>query len=124
MGFTTNSGTVTAASEWDGPMERKVVQPALAESYEALFHRVGIPQFLLTWKNARLADSLHDRRLERAIGVIYLPKTERLSHYFHAQLPAQFDAILHFDTTHAVEPLDQPSGWVTKDAPETYPTGM
>ena len=76
------------------------------------------------WKNPRLAEFLRDRRLERAIGVIYLPQSERLSHYFYAQLPAQFDAVLHFNTTHAVEPLDRPSGWVPKDAPETYPTGM
>jgi erythromycin esterase-like protein len=78
----------------------------------------------LTWKDTRLSDELRDRRLERAIGVIYLPKTERLSHYFYASLPAQFDAVLHFDETHAVEPLDQLSGWETDDAPETYPTGV
>jgi erythromycin esterase-like protein len=124
IGFSTYRGTVTAASDWDGPMERKVVQPALAESYEAMFHQVGIPRFLLTWKDTRLGDELRDRRLERAIGVIYLPKTERLSHYFYASLPAQFDAVLHFDETHAVEPLDQLSGWETDDAPETYPTGV
>jgi len=124
IGFSTYRGTVTAASDWDGPMERKVVQPALAESYEALFHQVGIPRFLLTWKEARVVDELRDRRLERAIGVIYLPKTERLSRYFYASLPAQFDAVLHFDDSHAVEPLDQLSGWETDDAPETYPTGV
>ena len=124
IGFSTYRGTVTAASDWDGPIERKTVQPALAESYEALFHQVGIPRFLLTWKEARIVEELRDRRLERAIGVIYQPKTERLSHYFYARLPEQFDAMLHFDETHAVEPLDQPSGWTTEDAPETYPTGM
>ena len=124
IGFSTYCGTVTAASDWDGPIERKVVQPALADSYEALFHQVGIPRFLLTWKEARVVEVLRDRRLERAIGVIYLPKTERISHYFYASLPAQFDAVLHFDETHAVEPLDQLSGWPTDDAPETYPTGV
>ena len=124
IGFSTYRGTVTAASDWDGPIERKVVQPALADSYEALFHQVGIPRFLLTWKDSRVVDELRDRRLERAIGVIYLPRTERVSHYFYATLPAQFDAVLHFDETHAVEPLDQLSGWPTDDAPETYPTGV
>ena len=124
IGFSTYCGTVTAASDWDGPIERKVVQPALADSYEALFHQVGIPRFLLTWKEARVVEVLRDRRLERAIGVIYLPKTERISHYFYASLPAQFDAVLHFDETHAVEPLDQLSGWATDDAPETYPSGV
>lgn len=124
IGFSTYRGTVTAAADWDGPIERKVVQPALADSYEALFHQVGIPRFLLTWKDRRVVDELRDRRLERAIGVIYLPKTERVSHYFYASLPAQFDAVLHFDETQAVEPLDQLSGWTTDDAPETYPTGV
>jgi erythromycin esterase-like protein len=124
IGFSTYRGTVTAASDWDGPIERKVVQPALADSYEALFHQVGIPRFLLTWKDTRVVDELRDRRLERAIGVIYLPKTERISHYFYASLPAQFDAVLHFDETHAVEPLDELSGWAADDAPETYPSGV
>jgi erythromycin esterase-like protein len=124
VGFSTYRGTVTAASDWDGPIERKTVRPALAESYEALFHQVGIPRFLLTCKDPRVVEELRDRRLERAIGVIYLPKTERLSHYFYASLPEQFDAMLHLDETHAVEPLDQPSGWTTEDAPETYPSGV
>ena len=63
-------------------------------------------------------------RLERAIGVIYRPQTERLSHYFYARLPAQFDAVLHFDTTHAVEPLERSAGWDAGEAPETYPSGL
>jgi erythromycin esterase-like protein len=124
IGFTTYRGTVTAASEWDGPTERKVVRPALAESYEALFHQVGLPRFLLTWDDPGVVEELRNRRLERAIGVIYRPETERLSHYFLASLPAQFDAVLHFDETRAVEPLDLPGGWVTSDAPETFPTGL
>ncbi|MDQ6734545.1 MAG: erythromycin esterase family protein [Nitrospirota bacterium] len=78
-----------------GAIERKVVQPALAESYEALLHHVGLSRFLLTWKEASLVDELRDRRLKGAIGVIYLPKTERLNHYFCASLPAQFDVVIH-----------------------------
>ena len=124
IGFTTYRGTVTAASEWDGPTERKVVRPALEDSYEALFHQVGQPRFLLTWDDSGVVEELAHRRLERAIGVIYLPQTERLSHYFSATLPDQFDAVLHFDETRAVEPLDLPSGWITSDAPETFPTGL
>ena len=124
IGFSTYRGTVTAASEWDGPMERKTVRPALPESYEAVFHGVDIPRFLLTWDDARVVEELRDRRLERAIGVIYRPQTERLSHYFYASLPLQFDAVLHVDETHAVDPLDQPSARKASDAPETYPTGV
>lgn len=124
IGFSTYRGTVTAASNWDGPMERKAVQPALADSYEALFHEVGIPRFLLTLNDDSVADPLKEQRLERAIGVIYLPKTERLSHYFYVSLPAQFDAVLHFDETHALEPLDPPSNWPAGDGPDTYPSGM
>jgi erythromycin esterase-like protein len=124
IGFTTYRGTVAAASAWDGPTERKTVKPALAGSYEALFHEVGLPHFLLTWDDSRVTEELHLRRLERAIGVIYLPQSERISHYFSASLPDQFDAILHFDETQAVEPLDRSRGWTGGDLPDTYPTGV
>lgn len=125
VGFTTYTGTVTAASDWDAPAERKQVRPALAGSYEALFHAVGIPRFLVSLREpGTAADVLGTPRLERAIGVVYKPETELQSHYFHATLPAQFDAILHFDETRAVEPLERTSDWETGEAPETYPTGM
>jgi erythromycin esterase-like protein len=108
VGFTTYQGTVAAASEWDGPAERKRVCPALAESYEALFHTVGVPHFLLCLRGAgTAADALRPVRLERAIGVIYRPETERLSHYFFARLPEQFDAVIHWDETAAVVPLER-----------------
>jgi erythromycin esterase-like protein len=124
IGFTTYGGTVTAASEWNGPIERKKVRRALPDSYEALLHDTAVPNFLLTWEDARLRSVYNHRRLERAIGVIYLPDTERLSHYFYATLPAQFDAILHCDHTHAVEPLEGDQTWIDEEPPETFPTGM
>ncbi|MGH7635040.1 MAG: erythromycin esterase family protein, partial [Gemmatimonadaceae bacterium] len=68
--------------------------------------------------------ALHDKRLERAIGVIYSPETERISHYFHARLPSQFDAVLHFDDTRAVEPLEPSARWTAGEPPESYPTGQ
>lgn len=125
IGFTTYSGIVAAASDWDDPPEFKQVRPALPESYEALFHQVKLPQF---WLNLRQEDSavveLQKPRLERAIGVIYSPRTERRSHYFRAQLPAQFDAVIHIDDTHAVEPLDRPDQLEAGEAPETFPSGL
>jgi erythromycin esterase-like protein len=125
LGFSTYSGTVTAASEWGGPAERKRVRPALRESYEALFHRTAAPRFLLDLRNlGEAAGALREPRLERAIGVIYLPQSERVSHYFQSRLPAQFDAVMHFDETRAVEPLERTAGWVRGELPETYPTGM
>jgi erythromycin esterase-like protein len=124
IGFSTYEGTVTAASEWDGPAERKRVRSALDNSYESLFHKAGPERFILNLHDERLAP-LRERRLERAIGVIYRPESERASHYFHANLPAQFDAILHFDQTRAVEPLERAAGWQRdREAPETYPTGV
>ena len=123
VGFTTYTGTVTAASGWDGPAERKHVRPALPGSYEALFHETGIPNFLLLLGGKRRDPSLlREPRLERAIGVIYLPRSERASHYFHAQLADQFDAILHFDETRAVEPLERTAAWEAGEVPETYPS--
>jgi erythromycin esterase-like protein len=125
VGLTTYEGTVTAASNWDGPAERKRVRPALANSYEALFHEVDIPRFLVTLRTTdRAAGALHQPMLERAIGVIYRPETERASHYFQARLSPQFDAVLHFDETRAVEPLERTANWEAGEVPETFPTGI
>jgi erythromycin esterase-like protein len=125
IGFTTYSGTVTAASEWDGPAERKRVRPAMAGSYELLLHESDLNDFyLLLKKGSALARELQTTRLERAIGVIYRPETERLSHYFDASLSRQFDAVIHFDETEAVEPLEITPFWKTGEAPETYPSGF
>ncbi len=121
----TYTGTVTAASDWDGPAERKRVRPALRDSYEALFHEAGLARLLLRLRDDNEATrSLRSPRLERAIGVIYLPETERISHYFHARLPDQFDAVLHFDATRAVEPLERTAQWQPGEPVETYPYGV
>jgi erythromycin esterase-like protein len=125
VGFSTYTGTVTAASDWDAPAERKRVRPGMPGSWEALFHGVGVADFLLPLKgDANLIENLDQVRLERAIGVIYRPETERVSHYFEARLPQQFDAVIHFDETRAVEPLDRTAGWDMGEPPETYPTGL
>ena len=125
VGFSTYSGTVTAARDWDEQPERRRVREALEGSYEALFHAVGIPNFLLNLRDDDgAAEQLHPRRLERAIGVVYRPETERLSHYFHASLADQFDVVLHFDETRAVEPLERTANWEAGEPPETYPTGF
>jgi erythromycin esterase-like protein len=125
IGLSTHAGTVTAASSWGGPAERKVVRPALSESYEAVFHATGVPRF---WLSLRQPSPLHEAlrvpRLERAIGVIYLPETERASHYLEASLPAQFDLVIHFDETHAVQPLDASIAWRSGEVPETYPSAI
>jgi erythromycin esterase-like protein len=120
VGFTTYTGTVTAATDWDGPAERKRVRPSLPGSYELLFHEAAVPDFLLLLRG-EIANALRPERLERAIGVIYRPESERLSHYFHASLPEQFDAIIHYDRTRAVEPLERTSLWVPEAEAETYP---
>lgn len=122
VGFTTYKGHVSAASQWHGPVEHKKVLPALPESYEALFHELKIPNFLLLLdKNKKLVP---EKLLERAIGVIYLPRTERASHYFYAQLAEQFDAVIHYDITRAVEPLEKGSHWISGEVPEAYPSGL
>jgi erythromycin esterase-like protein len=125
IGFTTYEGTVTAASEWGGPAERKRVRAALANSYEALFHEAKIPKFILPFRdNGPASIAVRDPRLERAIGVIYLPQSERQSHYFDARLSDQFDAVIHFDETTALEPLERYALWETGEPPETFPTGV
>jgi erythromycin esterase-like protein len=123
VGFTTHTGSVTAASNWDEPAQRKRVRPSMEGSYERLFHDAGVDRFLLLLRRDSLREALWDERLERAIGVIYRPESERLSHYFRARLPAQFDAVLHVDETSALQPLER---WAHDevDLPETYPSGM
>ena len=125
IGLTTYHGTVTASSDWGSPPQRKRVRPALSGSYEEAFHQTGIGRFMLPLREKNpAAQLLVEGRPERAIGVIYLPESERKSHYFYASLPQQFDAVLHFDETHAVEPLDKTSHWTIGEAPETYPVGI
>jgi erythromycin esterase-like protein len=128
IGFLTYQGTVTAASDWDEPAERKVVRPALPDSYEGVLHQVALREgrrnFLLDLAARDAAAELAEPRLERAIGVIYRPATERLSHYFHASLPRQFDAVLYYDTTRAVEPLERTGLWERGEVPETYPSSL
>jgi erythromycin esterase-like protein len=124
VGFTTYRGTVTAASAWNGETECKTVLEALPNSYEALLHQLDIPSFFLTWEHPHVRSLLSERRLERAIGVIYLPEHERVSHYFYAILARQFDALVHFDHSHAVEPLEASQTWIDQEPPETFPTGM
>jgi erythromycin esterase-like protein len=122
IGFSTYHGSVTAASDWGARAERKRVRPALDGSYEQLFHQVGLPRFLIDLRERTDAtETLSTQRLERAIGVIYRPETERGSHYFHAQLSKQFDAVIHIDETRALEPLERTSVWDEGELPETYP---
>jgi len=126
VGFGTDHGTVAAASNWDEPMQRMRVRPAHAESYERVFHESGLPAFTLHLRDPRrrdLRDELLPPRLERAIGVVYRPETERASHYFHATLPHQFDEFVWFDETRAVEPLEVERR-ASADLPETYPFGL
>lgn len=124
IGFTTYGGTVTAASDWGGPAQRKRVRPGLAGSYEELFHEVGLDRalFLMT-EGSALSNILATPMLERAIGVIYRPETERQSHYFQAKLSHQFDAVIHIDQTRAVEPLERTTELDSGEVMETFPTG-
>jgi erythromycin esterase-like protein len=125
IGFSTYTGTVLAADDWGTPGYVKRVRSGMAGSFERAFHDTGIPQFVLNLRRTGVVDRL----LERAIGVIYRPDTERYSHYFQATLGSQFDAIIHLDETRAVRPLrnTEPSdeSLAAHDAvPETFPTGV
>ena len=111
IGFGTDHGTVAAASEWDGEVETMLVRPALAQSYERIFHASGVPAFTLHLRQplrSAVRDELTPSRLERAIGVIYRPETELESHYFQASLARQFDEYVWFDETRAVNAARAP----------------
>ena len=106
IGFTTYTGTVMATTNWGEPGVVKQVRPALQGSYESLFHNVGLSRFLLPLRNEEFRATM----LERAIGVQYLPETERQSHYFYAQIGNPFDALIHIDETTALEPANSRHG--------------
>jgi erythromycin esterase-like protein len=125
IGFGTHTGTVAAASDWDGEMEIKRVRPSHRDSYERLCHDAGVPRFLLDLGHEQhdaLRRRLLEPRLERFIGVIYRPETELLSHYSEASLPRQFDAFVWFDETSAVAPLGPQHA--KEGVPDTYPFGL
>ena len=129
IGFGTHAGTVAAADDWDEPMRIKRVRPSLEDSYERMSHDSGIDRFLLDLREGevdpRLSRELMEPRLERFIGVIYRPETERWSHYSEAILPKQFDAWVWFDETHAVTPLSaELSPGEAPSVEETYPFGL
>ena len=125
VGFSTFRGWVTAATDWEEPPERVRVRDGLPASWEDLFHQVGSPRFLIALRgNAPLHALAAPRRLQRAIGVIYRPQTERQSHYFHTCLPGQFDAMIHLDETEALAPLEPDHAWMGGEVPETYPAGV
>ncbi len=125
IGFSTYSGTVTAASRWDSAAERKQIRRARPDSYEGLFHKTGIPAFALTFeRGSHVAGGLRIPMLERAIGVIYLPESELASHYFQARLSDQFDAVIHIDETRAVEPLEAIGEERAGEPAETFPSGI
>jgi protein-L-isoaspartate(D-aspartate) O-methyltransferase len=126
IGFGTDHGTVAAASDWDEPMQRMRVRPSHPDSYERLCHDSDVRAFILGLRDPRrraVRDELMTPRLERAIGVVYRPDTELASHYFHASLPVQFDELIWFDETRAVQPLSV-EGRPTPELPETYPFGV
>lgn len=123
IGFSTYYGTVTAVHNWDEPAQHRRVREALTDSYETMFHKLGVPAFLVRTDHPELKKM----RLQRAIGVIYRPETERQSHYFMVDLPRQFNWMIHFDRTRAVEPLEKGESWhpgKNMDVPEAYPSGI
>jgi len=124
IGFTTYTGTVAAADNWDEAAQFKKVRPAHKDSYEFIFHETELAQFFLDLRDEEIEEALRRPQLERAIGVIYRPETERVSHYFTAVLSEQFDGVIHFDQTRHVEPLEKAVGRTHEDAPETFPTGL
>ena len=125
VGFTTHTGTVTAANDWDEPAQRMTVRPSLPGSVERIFHDTGLPRFVLDLgTDAEVTTRFAAPFLERAIGVIYRPETERLSHYFRARLSQQFDLVLHYDETRAVEPLERTGVWDRGELAETFPSAL
>ena len=124
VGFTTHAGEVTAARDWDSPGDTRDVAPSLPQSIERLLHDTGLRRFYLDLAASEVRRPLREPLLERAIGVIYRPETERASHYFRARVSDQFDAIVHIDETSAVRALDGVTITDEQEIPETYPSAF
>jgi erythromycin esterase-like protein len=122
VGFTTHSGTVTAARDWGAPAEMRIVRPSVRGSVERLLRDAGIDEGVLDLHGAA-SGPLAGERLERMIGVIYRPETERMSHYVPARPVDQFDVLVHVDISHALRPLEP---WTAEEREpvETFPTGL
>jgi protein-L-isoaspartate(D-aspartate) O-methyltransferase len=124
IGFGTHRGTVAAASDWGGPMRLMSVRPSHEDSYERICHESGVRAFTLPLRDeheSTVRSALLPPRLQRAIGVIYRPETEMLSHYFEAVLPAQFDEYVWIEETSAIRPFEVHE---VAGMPETYPFGL
>ena len=125
IGFGTHAGTVAAASDWGGAMEVTPPRPSRADSIERTLHDAGLPRFVLDLRAGQhevLRRRLCEPRLQRYVGVIYRPETERLSHYAEASFAQQYDAFVWFDETGAVTPLaNEPQG---QEAADTFPFGL
>ncbi|WP_263147535.1 erythromycin esterase family protein [Pseudomonas sp. RIT-PI-AD] len=125
IGMGTDRGQVAAADDWDGEMHVKQVLRALPDSWERRFLQAGVPASLTDWRDPQreiLREALSLVLLERAIGVIYRPETERASHYFEAVLAEQFDAYLWLEKTHAVTPLHTTGSRSHEE--DTFPFGL
>jgi erythromycin esterase-like protein len=106
VGFLTYGGRVRAAPEWDQPSRVYDLRPALAGSDSDVLRQAGLPAFSLVLRGNRTAEAdLGRERLQRAVGVVYAPATERQSHYFEARLARQFDAVIFIETTNPVTPI-------------------
>ena len=126
VGFGTHRGTVIAAEEWGAAMQRMQVPEARRESYEAVLHHTGIPDFLLPFavrETHPVVDELREPRGHRAIGVVYNPELEHYGNYVPTILPERYDAFIYLDETRAVAPLHMPVR-ADRDLPETYPSGV
>ncbi|HEY4075569.1 MAG TPA: protein-L-isoaspartate(D-aspartate) O-methyltransferase [Rhizomicrobium sp.] len=122
IGMGTHTGTVAAASDWDGEMEIKTVRPSRSDSVERLCNESGVTRFLLDFaRHPALTMRLAEARLERFIGVIYRPESELQSHYTDAALSKQFDAFIWFAETRAVEEIGPERH---QGIPDTFPFGV
>jgi erythromycin esterase-like protein len=121
VGLSTYRGSITAATAWGGAPATMRVGPAREDSHEALLHATGLANLLLVpGQDARADAALRPTRLQRAIGAIYRPERERISHYVFAAAARQFDALVHLDATSALAPLDpDPRPQEAGDRPRT-----
>lgn len=123
IGLTSFHGSVTAADGWDGDPRHMVMRPAMESSLEHALHHAGMERALILPNALQDIPAFRVPLLQRAIGVVYRTATERTSHYLEAVPARQFDALLHIDTTRAVEPLEHTAPHEVNELVETWPFG-
>ena len=108
VGFGSFQGSVIAAEKWGNPYQKMQVPAAVAGSWEEILHEQGAFNKIIFSREIIRNRNLNGWINQRAIGVVYQPKREKLGNYMPSIIPQRYDAFLFIDQTNALHPIDSP----------------